>query len=205
MLDVMFEQQMALNTRCGVNMLDCKVSEEARQRWLLNYVRAMQQELGELTDCVPWKWWANYQVADWENAKTEVIDLFHFLISLAQVLGMSAEDVFARYQQKMDINNKRQDSGYTTKYTLEKVSVATQDAPNDVLYTIRKNGEVLYMTVVSTEEELDLSDLCSMRMSERLQVHVAECPVCKEAYSNEYTECPVYMEILTDCICKEGQ
>ena len=43
------------------------------------------------------------------------LDLFHFLISLAQVLGMSADDVFAAYTKKNEVNFKRQDSGYTKK------------------------------------------------------------------------------------------
>ena len=45
----------------------------------------------------------------------EVVDLFHFLISLAQVLGMSADDVFEAYMKKNEVNFQRQDSGYTEK------------------------------------------------------------------------------------------
>jgi len=44
-----------------------------------------------------------------------VVDLFHFLISLAQVLGMSADDVFNSYVKKNEVNFQRQDSGYTKK------------------------------------------------------------------------------------------
>ena len=51
----------------------------------LNYVRAMQQELAELTDSVPWKWWAKYQEFDKQNAKVEIVDLFHFLIHLLKL------------------------------------------------------------------------------------------------------------------------
>jgi hypothetical protein len=64
---------------------------------------------------VPWKWWAKYQKFDEQNARVEVVDLFHFLISMAQVLGMSADDVFAAYVKKNEVNFKRQDSGYTQK------------------------------------------------------------------------------------------
>jgi dimeric dUTPase (all-alpha-NTP-PPase superfamily) len=75
----------------------------------------MTQEIAELTDSVPWKWWAKYQKFDAQNARVEVVDLFHFLISLAQVLGMSADDVFAAYVKKNEVNFKRQDSGYVKK------------------------------------------------------------------------------------------
>ena len=75
----------------------------------------MTQEIAELTDSVPWKWWASYQQFDHQNARVEIVDLFHFLISAAQVMGMSAEDVFDLYMQKNKVNHDRQDSGYTAK------------------------------------------------------------------------------------------
>jgi dimeric dUTPase (all-alpha-NTP-PPase superfamily) len=90
--------------------------DEAQQgEWVLNYCRAMSQEIAELTDSVPWKWWARYQELDIQNARVEVVDLFHFLISTAQVLGMTAEDVFDAYVKKNEVNLKRQDDGYTAK------------------------------------------------------------------------------------------
>jgi dimeric dUTPase (all-alpha-NTP-PPase superfamily) len=109
----LWQMQKALNERIGVNMEG--MSTEEKTRWILNYTRAMTQEIAELNDSVPWKWWANYQKFDEQNARVEVVDLFHFLISLAQVLGMSADDVFDAYIKKNAVNFKRQDSGYTEK------------------------------------------------------------------------------------------
>ena len=109
----LWQMQKALNERIGVNMEG--MSTEEKTRWILNYTRAMTQEIGELNDSVPWKWWANYQKFDEQNARVEVVDLFHFLISLAQVLGMSADDVFDAYIKKNAVNFKRQESGYTEK------------------------------------------------------------------------------------------
>ncbi len=105
--------QQALNERIGVRTEG--MSEEDKVKWLLNYCRAMSQEIAELTDSVPWKWWAKYQKFDEQNARVEVVDLFHFLISLAQVLGMSADDVFNVYVRKNQVNFKRQESGYAVK------------------------------------------------------------------------------------------
>ena len=90
-LEEIFLMQQALNKRIGVETAG--MTEEEKIKWVLNYLRAMQQEMAELTDSVPWKWWAKYQKFDEQNARVEVIDLFHFLISIAQVLGMSADDV----------------------------------------------------------------------------------------------------------------
>lgn len=109
----LWRMQAALNQRIGVNTTG--MSQEDQTKWILNYCRAMTQELAELTDSVPWKWWAKYQKFDEQNARVEVVDLFHFLISLAQVLGMSADDVFNAYTKKNEVNFKRQDSGYTQK------------------------------------------------------------------------------------------
>jgi dimeric dUTPase (all-alpha-NTP-PPase superfamily) len=109
----LFRMQAALNARIGVHTTG--MSEEDQTKWVLNYTRAMTQEIAELTDSVPWKWWAKYQKFDLQNARVEVVDLFHFLISLAQVLGMSAEDVYAAYVKKNEVNFKRQDTGYAVK------------------------------------------------------------------------------------------
>src|SRR5574339_88642 len=109
----LFRMQQALNQRIGVHTEG--MNEEEKTKWVLNYCRAMTQELAELTDSVPWKWWARYQQFDEQNARVEVVDLFHFLISLAQVLGMGADDVFAAYLKKNQVNLQRQDSGYQTK------------------------------------------------------------------------------------------
>ena len=113
MLAEIFRMQAELNQRIGVNTLS--MPEERKPEWVLNYCRAMTQEVAELTDSVPWKWWAKYQKFDKQNARVEVADLFHFLISLAQVLDMSANDIFEAYRKKNEVNFQRQDSGYTAK------------------------------------------------------------------------------------------
>ena len=112
-LENIFDLQEQLNRRIGVCMDE--MNDEDRAKWILNYVRAMQQELAELTDSVPWKWWANYQAFDKQNAKVEIVDLFHFLVSLAQVMGMSAEDIHEAYLKKNQVNHDRQEKGYSSK------------------------------------------------------------------------------------------
>ncbi len=105
--------QDALNRRIGVALPPA--SEEEKAKWILNYTRAMQQEIAELVDSVPWKWWAKYQKFDEQNARVEVVDLFHFLVSLAQTLGMNADDVYQAYVKKNQVNLQRQDTGYVVK------------------------------------------------------------------------------------------
>jgi dimeric dUTPase (all-alpha-NTP-PPase superfamily) len=112
-LGELFRMQRSLNERIGV--ITDQMDDEQKTEWVLNYCRAMSQEIAELTDSVPWKWWAKYQKLDLQNARVEVVDLFHFLISLAQVLGMDAEDLYNAYLKKNEVNFKRQDSGYSEK------------------------------------------------------------------------------------------
>lgn len=112
-LEEIFRLQEELNRRIGVDLRN--LSEEDKAKWVLNYTRAMSQEMAELIDSVPWKWWAKYQTFDEQNAKVEVIDLFHFLISLAQTLGMTSDDVFNAYLKKNSVNHQRQETGYAVK------------------------------------------------------------------------------------------
>jgi dimeric dUTPase (all-alpha-NTP-PPase superfamily) len=112
-LEEIFRMQDALNARIGVSLPP--PTDEEKAKWILNYTRAMQQETAELIDSVPWKWWAKYQKFDEQNAKVEVVDLFHFLVSLAQTLGMTADDVYQAYLKKNAVNHQRQETGYVKK------------------------------------------------------------------------------------------
>ena len=105
--------QKALNQRIGVHTDG--MDEEANAKWILNYCLAIRQEVAGLTDSVPWKWWAKYQKYGEQNVRLEIVDTLHFLISLAQVAGMSADDVFQAYCKENEVNFKRQDSAYHVK------------------------------------------------------------------------------------------
>lgn len=112
-LEEIFLLQEQLNQRIGVDLSN--LDDKKKVEWVLNYTRAMQQETAELIDSVPWKWWAKYQEFDEQNARVEVIDLFHFLISTAQALGMTADDVYQAYLKKNKVNHERQQKGYAKK------------------------------------------------------------------------------------------
>jgi predicted phosphodiesterase len=112
-LEAIFYLQKLLNKRIGVDT--DHMDDAKRQEWLLNYSRALDQELSELVDCVPWKWWASYQKFDKQNARVEIVDLMHFVISLAQVMEITPDELFEAYTKKHIVNMARQDSGYTVK------------------------------------------------------------------------------------------
>ena len=77
--------------------------------WLVNYSKAIKEELLELDDELLWKWWSKDKV-DMQNIRVELIDILHFLISAMMCAGLSAEKVFDIYRQKHAINIKRQDT-----------------------------------------------------------------------------------------------
>jgi dimeric dUTPase (all-alpha-NTP-PPase superfamily) len=79
--------------------------------WLMNYSKAMKEELIELDEELLWKWWSKDEI-DMQNIRVELIDILHFLVSAMMCAGLDAEKVFDIYQQKHAVNLKRQDTNY---------------------------------------------------------------------------------------------
>tara|TARA_B110000196_G_scaffold101626_1_gene88334 strand:+ start:339 stop:788 length:450 start_codon:yes stop_codon:yes gene_type:complete len=86
--------------------------------WLVNYSKAIKEELLELDDELLWKWWSKDRI-DMQNIRVELIDILHFLVSAMMCAGLSAEKVFDIYRQKHAINIKRQDTEYNKKIKTE--------------------------------------------------------------------------------------
>lgn len=121
MLQDIFACQKALNRRIGVDT--DALDTPNRAHWLLQYSRALSQEVAEMIDSVPWKWWAKYQTLDLENVRVEIVDMVHFLVSLAQVAGLEAADVHELYMKKNRVNFRRQETGYAKKDESDNASV----------------------------------------------------------------------------------
>ncbi len=103
--------QADLNRRVIDNYDSIPQDPQKQAEWIRNYCLAISQEVSETIDSTPWKWWKKMDL-DTENIKVEIVDIFHFLVSLAQVTGMSAEDFVDLYKKKLSLNHKRQDGGY---------------------------------------------------------------------------------------------
>ena len=76
--------------------------------WVQKMCTAIITEACELNDACNWKWWKNEKEIDWENVKEEIIDLWHFLMSVTIKVGLSPEDVVKRYIEKNLENYNRQ-------------------------------------------------------------------------------------------------
>ena len=138
MLEDIFKMQLELNDyvfkknnlkdKSGndLNMQSIIVSAEKEEmmvndlpnEWLVNYSKAIKEELLELDDELLWKWWSKDKV-DMQNIRVELIDILHFLVSAMMCAGLSAEKVFDIYRQKHAINIKRQDTEYNKKIKTE--------------------------------------------------------------------------------------
>ncbi len=119
MLKELFEKQAQLNKRTGFDAQRARDNYDPLYNgtWLNNYLAAMSNELEELRDCTFWKHWCKeakqgrrFEIHDLQNARVEVTDMLFFWISLAQCLGLSADDVVKLYNQKLGVNHCRQDS-----------------------------------------------------------------------------------------------
>jgi hypothetical protein len=122
MLKELFQKQAELNKRTGFDAekLRENFDPQLAGQWLNNYIAAMSNELEELRDCTYWKHWCKeakegkrFCINDLQNAKVEVTDMLFFWISLAQCLGLDADDVVNLYNQKLNVNHSRQDNGYS--------------------------------------------------------------------------------------------
>lgn len=128
MLQELFDLQAQLNKRIGYDTqaLRERFDPQIAGRWLHDYIIAAGNELEELRDCTFWKHWCSeaqrgerFKIHDLQNARVEVIDLLFFWISMAQCVGLNAEDVVRLYKQKLNVNHKRQDGEYSMKTKTE--------------------------------------------------------------------------------------
>ena len=80
--------------------------------WLRNYNAALKAEAQELDEELLWKWWSKDQI-DMQNIRVEIVDLMHFLTSLALISGLTPEEFHRLYTKKHAVNRQRQDQGYS--------------------------------------------------------------------------------------------
>lgn len=112
-LTEMYEMQTKLDQRIIAERGIAKTTDE----WVIGLTVAMESEIDEIRREVNWRWWKNPKPIDQNALQEEVIDLWHFLLSLSRSVGMSPHDVHRIYMEKNAENHARQDgssekSGY---------------------------------------------------------------------------------------------
>ena len=73
---------------------------------------SITHEAIELQRLTNWKWWKKPTEFDSEEAKEELIDIWHFVLQATIELDMTADDVVKYYSKKNKINKKRKKMNY---------------------------------------------------------------------------------------------
>jgi dimeric dUTPase (all-alpha-NTP-PPase superfamily) len=73
---------------------------------------AIIHEAVELQRLTNWKWWKNPTDFDFEEAKEELIDIWHFVLQATIELNMSPDDILRYYSKKNKINKVRKKMNY---------------------------------------------------------------------------------------------
>src|ERR1044071_5039270 len=78
---------------------------------------AITHEAVELQRLTNWKWWKNPTAFNYEEAKEELIDIWHFVLQATIELNMSADDIVNYYSKKNKINKKRKKINYYINFS----------------------------------------------------------------------------------------
>lgn len=73
---------------------------------------AIIHETVELQRLTNWKWWKKMLEFDENQAKEELIDVWHFVVDASIELGMTPQNIMDEYIKKNQINKDRQKNGY---------------------------------------------------------------------------------------------
>lgn len=109
-LTQMFEMQAGLDNR----IIKERGIEKSTSEWVTGLTIAMESEIDEIRREINWKWWKNEKEIDEAALQGEVIDLWHFLLSMSRVVGLTPETIYETYMAKNAENHARQ-SGQTDK------------------------------------------------------------------------------------------
>jgi dimeric dUTPase (all-alpha-NTP-PPase superfamily) len=109
-IKIMLDLQDAMNTKVNANW------KSQGYEWY----RAIWVECAELMDHYGWKWWKK-QTPDTEQVALELIDIWHFGLSILLQSGLSLEQATAKIQNELKITTDEKDF----RLDLEKYASAT--------------------------------------------------------------------------------
>lgn len=101
----MYEMQKALDSR----IIEERAIDKTTDEWVVGLTIAMESEIDEIRREVNWKWWKNPKAIEQQSLQGEVIDMWHFLLSLSRVVGLESDDIYRLYMEKNAENHARQD------------------------------------------------------------------------------------------------
>lgn len=110
-LDLIMKMQVEFMNRIGIFPEKLTLSE--REKATKELLLADYDENSEILGWINWKPWKKKKIqVDQHEIRFEIIDKLHFLLEMAAIWGMTAQDIAEYYAAKNQENNKRQDNGY---------------------------------------------------------------------------------------------
>ncbi|WP_268541520.1 dUTPase [Candidatus Nitrosotenuis cloacae] len=73
---------------------------------------AIIHEAVELQRTTNWKWWKKPTPFNVDDAREELIDIWHFVVQASLELNLTPDDIMEEYKRKNEINRDRQRNGY---------------------------------------------------------------------------------------------
>ena len=73
---------------------------------------AIIHEAVELQRTTNWKWWKTPTKFNQDDAKEELVDIWHFVVQASLELGLTPDEILDEYRLKNEINRQRQKEGY---------------------------------------------------------------------------------------------
>ena len=73
---------------------------------------AIIHEAVELQRTTNWKWWKKPTKFNQDDAKEELVDIWHFVVQASLELGLTPDEILDEYRRKNEINRQRQKEGY---------------------------------------------------------------------------------------------
>src|SRR3990167_125964 len=99
-LDELFNLQKILQTR----LIQANRYPKYIDTQVSGLCTAIIHEAVELQRLTSWKWWKQAQPIDFKIAREELADIWHFVIDLSLVLGLTPKMLLEQYQKKNMIN-----------------------------------------------------------------------------------------------------
>ncbi|MEX0639982.1 MAG: dUTPase [Nitrosopumilaceae archaeon] len=106
-LDSIFALQKGLENMMNLNRYPSDV-----ERRITALCTAIIHEAVELQRTTNWKWWKKPTKFNEEEAKEELIDIWHFVVQASLELKLTPDDILDEYKRKNEINKDRQRNGY---------------------------------------------------------------------------------------------
>lgn len=139
-LDLIFDKQRKLQEKLGYDLDN--MDDLQRTMYIKEYTQHADHEMHEMLAEVPYfKAWKKYgqnldsRQDQWNRAKCEFVDAFHFIINVAIALGFDADMLAAAYIDKNNINLERQEDKENYKPCVDS-GIQTTEKASDFLVNL---------------------------------------------------------------------